>query len=407
MEADWIVKNVTLATLQPDAEAPYGKIENGALAVKDGKICWLGKQNEAPAFPDTDIIDGEGGWITPGLIDCHTHLVYAGNRAEEFEQRLKGMSYEAISKAGGGIKSTVSATRNASDDELLSSALHRLNQLRQEGVTTVEIKSGYGLNLQTELRMLRTARALERHLPITVKTSFLGAHAVPSEYEGRADEYITLVCEQMLPQVAEENLADAVDLFCETIAFNLTQCRRVFETAQRLGLDIKGHVEQLSSIGGAGLVAEFNGLSVDHLEYLNDKDIPALKQNNVVAVLLPAAFYYLNETQRPPIDALRKAQVAMAVASDCNPGSAPVASLLTAMNLACVLFGLTSEEALRGTTCHAAQALGLGEQKGQLKAGYDADLLLWDIQHPAELSYSINMNHPKQIWVRGKHAQSG
>lgn len=403
MEADWIIKNVTLATLQPEASQPYGKLDNALLAVKEGKICWLGKHKDAPPFPDTRVVDGKGGWLTPGLIDCHTHLIYAGNRAEEFEQRLQGMSYQEIAEAGGGIKSTVAATRAASEQTLINSALQRLNRLHQEGVTTVEIKSGYGLNLETELRMLKVAHTLATHLPMTITTSFLGAHALPTEYQGRADEYIDLVCDQMIPAVAEGQ-ADAVDLFCENIGFNLNQCRRVFEAAQKHGLPVKGHVEQLSHMGGAGLVAEFKGLSADHLEYLADEDIPALKQNNVVAVLLPAAFYYLNETQRPPIEALRTAQVPIAVASDCNPGSAPQASLLTAMNQACVLFGLTPEEALRGATCHAAQALGLGDNKGQLKKGYDADLLLWDIQHPAELSYSINMNRPKRIWIGGMDA---
>lgn len=402
MQADWIIKNVNLATMQTLGGKPYGRIEDGLLATHKNQITWAGPRSEAPSFPDASVVDGNGGWLTPGLIDCHTHLIYGGNRAEEFEQRLQGKSYAEISRQGGGINSTVMATRNASENELLDSALHRLKQLHREGVTTVEIKSGYGLDLETELRMLKVAKSLEQHLPITIRTTFLGAHALPAEYKDRADDYIEFVCDQALPQVAEQNLADAVDVFCENIGFTVEQCRKVFETAQQLGLPVKGHVEQLSHIGGARLVAEFNGLSADHLEYLAIDDITLLKQHGVVAVLLPAAFYFLNEKQIPPVRAMHDAGLAMAIASDCNPGSAPMASLLLAMNQACVLFGLTPEEALLGATRHAAQALGLGERKGQLKTGYDADVLLWDIQHPAELSYSINMNTPCRIWVGGK-----
>ena len=402
MQADWIIKNVNLSTMQTLAGEPYGGIKDGLLAVHKNRIVWIGPRSEAPAFSDAAVIDGNGGWLTPGLIDCHTHLVYAGNRAEEFEQRLQGKSYAEIARQGGGINSTVNATRNASEDELLAGALQRLKQLHREGVTTVEIKSGYGLDLETELRMLQVAKSLETQLPVTVRTTFLGAHALPVEYKNRPDDYIDFVCNQVLPKIAEQHLADAVDAFCENIGFTVAQCRKVFETAQRLGLPIKGHVEQLSYLGGARLVAEFKGLSADHLEYLRVEDIALLNQQGVVAVLLPAAFYFLHEQQLPPVTAMRDAALPMAVASDCNPGSAPMASLLLAMNQACVLFGLTPEEALAGVTRHAAQALGLGECKGQLKTGYDADILLWDIQHPAELSYSINMNIPNRIWVGGK-----
>ncbi len=404
MQADWFITDIHLATMQDSKYIPYGRIDDGLLAVSGDKIVWVGAAADAPDFAGAQVIDGNGGWLTPGLIDCHTHLIYGGNRAEEFELRLQGKSYQEIAQQAGGINSTVMATRNASDDELLASALHRLKQLYREGVTTVEIKSGYGLDLETELRMLKIARSLQNHLPVTVKTTFLGAHALPSEFKERADDYITFVCEQVLPKVAEQNLADAVDLFCENIGFTVAQSRSVFEAAYQLGLPIKGHVEQLSHRGGARLVAEFNGLSADHLEYLREDEVDLLKANDVVAVLLPAAFYFLHEKQLPPIEALRKKGVAMAVASDCNPGSAPMASLLLAMNQACVLFGLTPEEALYGATKYAAQALGLAVSKGQLQVGYDADFLLWDIQHPAELSYSINMNQPKQIWVAGKHA---
>ncbi len=403
MQVDWIIKNVNLATLCDDAAQSYGAIHNGVLAVTDGKISWLGEQKEAPPFPDTKVVNGEEKWLTPGLIDCHTHLVYGGNRATEFEQRLYGVSYETIAKAGGGIQSTVKATREASDEDLLNSALHRLKQLHQEGVTTIEIKSGYGLDMDTELRLLKTARELEKHIPVHVATTYLGAHALPPEYAGRADDYIDFICTKVLPKVAQQKLADAVDAFCETIGFTLEQCQRVYETAQRLGLPIKGHAGQLSDMGGASLVAKFNGLSADHLEYLNNDDIQQLKQSGSVAVLLPAAFYFLTERQLPATASLRKADIPIAIATDCNPGSAPIASLLTAMNMACVLFGLTPEETLRGVTCNAAKALGLHANKGQLAIGYDADLLLWDIDHPAELSYAINMHKPAQMWVKGRH----
>lgn len=402
MQADWIINNVNLATMQEG----YGNIDAGLLAVQADRIVWFGPQREAPAFAGAAVIDGHGGWLTPGLIDCHTHLIYGGNRALEFEQRLQGKSYSEIALAGGGINSTVTATRQASDQTLQASALHRLQQLQREGVTTVEIKSGYGLDLENELRLLAIAKSLAQQLPITLRTTYLGAHAVPPDYKSRSDDYIDFICRDVLPQVAEQQLADAVDVFCEGVGFTLDQCRQVFTAATDLGLRIKGHVEQLSYQGGARLVAEFNGLSVDHLEYLPPDDIPLLKAHNVVAVLLPAAFYYLRETQRPPIAAMREAGLAMAVASDCNPGSAPMASLLLAMNQACLLFGLTPAEALAGTTRHAAQALGLQHCKGQLAVGYDADLLLWDIQHPAELSYSINMHRPQHIWVGGRDVHS-
>lgn len=406
MNADWVLTNVKLATMQHDkqsnSEQPYGRIDDGLLAVQQGKIAWVGLRHEAPAFTGAAMVDGNGGWVTPGLVDCHTHLVYAGNRAEEFEWRLQGQSYEQIARQGGGINNTVAATRAASEELLFASAAKRLKRLLQEGVTTVEIKSGYGLDLETELRMLKVARSLATQFPVTIRTTFLGAHALPPEYKSRSDEYIDFICEQVLPKVATQNLADAVDVFCEGIGFSVEQCKKVFSAAQSFGLAIKGHVEQLSYLGGARLVAEFNGLSADHLEYLPADDVLQLKARQIVAVLLPAAFYFLHEQQLPPIAALRNAEVAMAVATDLNPGSAPMASLLLAMNQACVLFGLTPEEALAGATRHGAQALGLGNRKGQLNIGWDADLVLWDISHPAELSYGINMNNPKRIWISGQ-----
>ncbi len=401
MQAEWLIHNVNIATMQA-GNKPYGMIVDGVLAIANGKIAWVGPRSDVPTFETTNTIDGNNGWLTPGLIDCHTHLIYGGNRAAEFEQRQQGISYADISANGRGINSTLIATRNASISELMESAQQRLACLQQEGVTTVEIKSGYGLDLETELRILRIARALGEQLPITIKTTYLGAHAVPPEFKDRPDDYINFICNEVLPAVAAENLADAVDFFCEGIGFTIEQCTKVIDCAQQSGLPVKGHVEQLSYTGGAKMVASANGLSVDHLEYLPASDIATLKQHNTVAVLLPAAFYYLREKQLPPIDAMRKAQLPMAVATDCNPGSAPVASLLSAMNQACVLFGLTPEEALRGTTINAAQALGI-KKKGMLASGFDADLLLWQIDSPAELSYAINMHRPQQIWIAGQH----
>jgi imidazolonepropionase len=403
MKADWLLENVHIATMDNSVESPYGEIANGAIAIADGKISWVGSLIDLPECNVAERIDGKGQWITPGLVDCHTHLIYGGNRATEFEARLKGVSYEEIAKQGGGINSTVSATRNCSEQELYTSAAKRLNKLTEEGVTTVEIKSGYGLDLDNELKMLRVCKRLNETFPITITSTFLGAHALPPEYKNRSDEYIDLICTEMLPKIAALKLADTVDVFCEGIGFSTEQCRRVFSTAQSLGLAIKGHVEQLSYLGGAKLVAEFNGLSVDHIEYLPTADLDDLKAKGVTAVVLPAAYYYLHETQQPPIQAMRDAGVAMAIATDHNPGSSPTLSLLTTMNQAAVLFAMTPEEALTGTTRHGAQALGLGNSKGQLTVGYDADILLWDINHPAELSYGINTNRPTTIWVGGCH----
>lgn len=377
----------------------YGEIRDAAIAVKDGKIAWLGKQSELPAgYVSAKTHDGKGCWLTPGLIDCHTHLVYAGNRSNEFEARLNGVAYEEIARQGGGINATVRATRAASEDELLAATLPRLHAMLAEGVTTLEIKSGYGLDLETEARILRVARRIGREFPVRVKTTFLGAHALPPEYAGRADDYIKLVCEQMLPALVAEGLVDAVDVFCEKIGFTPAQTELVFQAAQAHGLPVKLHAEQLSDQGGAALTAQYKGLSADHLEYLSDEGIAAMAASGTVAVLLPGACYFLRETKYPPLAAMRLAGVPIALATDCNPGTSPMTSLLLTMNMACTLFRMTPLEALQGVTCHAAQALGLSEKTGSLVIGKAADFALWDIARPADLAYHIASN-PSQAKV--------
>jgi imidazolonepropionase len=386
---------------------PYGAVDNTQLGIKDGKIAFLGSNAGFDVSGHADeIIDGQNGWLSPGLVDCHTHLIYGGNRATEWEARLNGVSYEDIARKGGGILSTVAATRDASFDQLLSSAQKRIECLMAEGVTTIEIKSGYGLDLVTERKMLEVALALEGRNGITVSKTFLGAHALPPEFSGRSNDYIQLVTDELLPTLASEGLVDAVDVFCEGIGFSRDQCRLVFECAKDLGIPVKGHVEQLSDLSGARLVAEYDGLSVDHLEYLNHEDIPILNARGVVAVLLPGAYYFLGETQQPPIEALRSSHVPLALGSDLNPGSSPICSLLLTMNLACVQFSLRPEEALAATTRNAAKALGLEESKGMIRPGMDADMVLWPIDHPSELSYGVNMVKPSRIWVGGKNAQT-
>jgi imidazolonepropionase len=403
MKADWIIENLNLATLDAERAGAYGVVNDAALAVADGKIAWLGARSELPDMQATEVVDCRGGWLTPGLVDCHTHLVYAGDRAEEFERRCQGWSYEEIARAGGGIRSTVAATRAASESELFNAGAARLERLRREGVTCVEIKSGYGLEPETELRMLRVARALGRDFPVTIRTTLLAAHVVPEEYAEHPDDYVSLVCDQILPAALEAGLVDAVDVFCERIAFSPAQCGRIFSAAARAGIPVKAHAEQLSYQGGARLAAEYGALSVDHLEYLREGEIALLRQRGVVAVLLPGAWYFLRETRLPPVAAMRAAGLPMAVATDLNPGSSPIASLLLAMNQACVLFGLDPEEALAGATREAARALGLGASKGLLRVGHDADLVLWDIRHPAELSYAVNINRPAAVWHGGAH----
>lgn len=393
-----LIKNVRVASMQ-DNKLPYGSIENAMLAISDGIIEYVGENSQA--FTGEQCYDGQNRWLLPGLIDCHTHLIYGGNRATEFEQRLQGLSYTEIAQQGGGIQSTVNATRKASKAELLSSAIKRATRLVEEGVTCIEIKSGYGLDLDTEVKMLEIARELEQQLPVNIIATYLGAHTVPVEYKDKPDEYVAFICQQVIPEIARRKLAVAVDVFCESIGFSPRQCERVFIAAKQHGLGIKAHVEQLSDLKGAKLAADFGAWSVDHLEYLDPSDVAALKEADTVAVLLPGAFYFLNETKKPPVAALREHKVPMAVATDLNPGSSPLASLLTAMNMSSVLFGLTPEEALRGTTVNAAKALGL-KNKGQIARGMDADLCLWDIEHPAELVYGINQNRPSAIWLGGQ-----
>ena len=394
----FLLDNVTLACV--DGDAGYGLREAAALLVEDGRIAWLGSRADCPAGPGVERHDFAGRLVTPGLVDCHTHLVYAGDRAAEFEQRLEGATYAEIAAAGGGILSTVYATRAASDEELLAAAQHRVQALLAEGVTTLEIKSGYGLDIDSELKMLRVARRLGQEFGVRVTTTFLGAHALPPEYEGRADDYIGLVCEQMLPRAHAEGLVDAVDVFIESIAFSRAQGERVLAAAQALDLPIKAHVEQLSDLGGAVMAAGRGALSVDHLEFLEAEDCAALATGGSVAVLLPGAFYVLGETRLPPVAALREHRVPMALATDANPGSSPIHSLQLIMNMGCTLFGLTPAEALRGVTINAARALGLETEIGSLEIGKQADLVAWDLDSPAMLSYRVGVN-PRVAVMQG------
>jgi len=393
-------RNARLATLA--GNEPWGWIETGALVTEDERIVWVGAEADLP--PELKratgtVTDLGGACVTPGLIDCHTHLVYGGMRSREFELRLQGASYEEIARAGGGIRSTVAATRAASEDELYALALKRLQPLLAEGVTTIEIKSGYGLNLETEARCLQVARRLQETQPVTVRTTFLGAHAVPPEFEGRQQDYVDAVCGWM-PALQSQGLVDAVDAFCEGIGFTPAQTRQVFEAARALGLPVKLHAEQLSDQGGTQLACEFGALSCDHLEHLSPEGVAAMAQSGTVAVLLPGAYYFLRETKLPPIAALREAGVAMALSTDHNPGTSPTLSLLLMLNMACTLFRLTPEEALRGVTVHAAQALGLAGEVGVLQAGARADFCVWDIAHPNELAYFFGRNPLLQV-VRG------
>ena len=378
-----ILTNVTLGTMS----GGYGLIEDAALVVEEGRIVWLGPMAGLPPR-DLPVHDLGGRLVTPALIDCHTHLVFAGNRAQEFEMRLNGASYVDVARAGGGIVSTVRATRSASEDDLFTQALPRLDAMIAEGTGTVEIKSGYGLDLETELRMLRVARRLGRARKVAVRTTFLGAHAVPPEFAGRADDYLTDAALPALRAAHAEGLVDAVDAFCEGIAFSPAQVARVFDQAHALGLPVKLHAEQLSNLGGAALAARHGALSADHLEYLDEDGVRAMAVAGTVAVILPGAFYTLRETQSPPIALLRTHGVPMAVATDCNPGSSPMTSLTLAMNMACTLFRMTPQEVLLGTTAHAARALGLTD-RGRIAAGQRADLAVWDATHPAELSYRM------------------
>ncbi|MGP5202763.1 imidazolonepropionase [Psychrobacter aquimaris] len=416
---DHLIINANIATFSAhygfniyeneDADSiPYGQLENAAIGIKDGKIAWIGAHEQItshlPHYQENQVTDVDGKWITPGLIDCHTHIVYGGNRSNEFEARLQGASYQDIAAQGGGIVATVSATRTASIESLFAQSEKRLVALMKEGVTSIEIKSGYGLDLDTERKMLTVARQLGEKHGIHVSTTYLAAHALPPEYKShmqdRADDYIAQVCE-WLPILHAEGLVDAVDGFCENIAFSSDQIRRVFEVARSLDLPVKLHSEQLSDIGGSALVAEYKGLSSDHLEHLSETDIAKMAASNTIAVILPGAFYTLRDTKLPPIEALRKHRVPIAISTDCNPGTSPLTSLLLTMNMGCTLFYLTPEEVLAGSTVYAAQALGLAS-KGKIEVGCDADLALWDIARPADLAYQMGLNPIQGIMVRGQ-----
>lgn len=388
MRFDRLWRNARIRTMVP-GDPP---ILDGAIGARDGRIAFIGREAELPGFTATKTVDCGGRWILPGLVDCHTHLVHAGDRAREFTMRLEGASYEAIARAGGGILSTVRATREASEDDLIAAALPRLDTLIAEGVTTIEIKSGYGLDLESEARMLGAARRLGALRNVHVATSFLGAHALPPEAKDDRDGYVTRLCDEMIPAIAAEGLADAVDAFCEGIAFSPEETARVFEAAHRHHLPVKLHADQLSDLGGAALAARFGALSADHLEYTSEASAETMARAGTVAVLLPGAFYFLRERKLPPVDAFRRHQVPIALATDCNPGSSPMTSLLLAMNMGATFFRLTVEECLAGTTREAARALGRQGEIGTLEPGKSCDLSIWDIESPAELVYRIGFN---------------
>ncbi|EMN0193663.1 TPA: imidazolonepropionase [Citrobacter freundii] len=400
---DVIWRNVRLATMDPERGTPYGLVDGHALIVRQGKIRAIVPESSLYRTHD-NTFDMQGRLITPGLIDCHTHLVFGGNRAGEWEQRLNGVSYQQISAQGGGINATVSATRSATDEQLLHVAHQRMEQLIKEGVTLLEIKSGYGLDLPTEEKILRVVAALAAENIVEISPTLLAAHATPTEFRDDPDGYITLVCETILPQLWEQGLFETVDLFCESVGFSLAQSERVFQAAQALGIPIKGHVEQLSLLGGAQLVSRYHGLSADHIEYLDEAGVAAMSQSGTVGVLLPGAFYFLKEQQRPPVALLRQYQVPMAVATDFNPGTSPFISLHWAMNMACVQFGLTPEEAWAGVTRHAARALGRHATHGQLKAGFVADFVVWDATLPVEILYEPGRNPLYQRVFKGQIA---
>jgi imidazolonepropionase len=387
-----------------DEDGGIGHVPDGVLAIRDGRIAWVGTaaQLDALQWSAEVATDARGLWITPGLIECHTHLVYAGDRSNEFAARLRGATYEEISRAGGGIVSTMRATRGASEDELLAHSLPRARALASEGVTTLEVKSGYGLDLDSELKMLRVARRLGEQLGIDVVKTFLGAHALPPEFANRPDDYVRHVCDDMLPAVAAENLADAADVFCERIAFTREQTERVFERARSLGLGLRLHADQLSDGGGGELAARHGALSADHLEYTSEASLQLMAERGVVAGLLPGAFYYLRETRLPPIERMRALGIPMAVSTDCNPGTSPISSLLTAMNMACVLFRMTATEVLRGATVNAARALGLHHDRGLLREGMRADLAVWRLRHPEQLCAEVGAHKPVEVVAERK-----
>jgi len=383
------------------AQGSYSAIEDAAIVSNAGLIEWIGPRADLPELEIARTVDLNGAWVTPGLIDCHTHAVFGGNRSGEFEQRLQGVSYAEIAAQGGGIASTVRATRAASEDELFASARQRVQALMRDGVTTIEIKSGYGLDLANERKMLRVARRLADELPLAVRATCLAAHALPPEYAGRPDDYIAHICDEMLPALADEGLVDAVDAFCEHLAFSPAQVERLFIKARELGLPVKLHAEQLSSLHGSSLAARYQALSADHLEFMTEEDAIAMAQAGTVAVLLPGAFYFLRETQLPPMEVLRRHRVKIALASDLNPGTSPGLSLRLMLNMACTLFRMTPEEALAGVTVHAATALGLGDSHGSLEAGKVADFVAWHIERPADLAYWLGGDLPKRVVRKG------
>jgi len=392
--------NVNLITMQEN-DVPYGLIENTAMVIENDYVAWIGPEEELPNHYDYEMEDAKGDYMSPGLIDCHTHLIYGGNRIDEFEKRLNGVSYEEIAKEGGGILSTVQATRDATEAELIKSANKRLSHLKAEGVTTIEIKSGYGLNTETELKMLSVARTINVNNDIDVIATFLGAHAIPDEYKNNRDDYIDLIINEMLPKIAEQKMATAVDGFCETIGFQYQEMEKIFIKAKELGLNVKLHAEQLSNQNGAKLAAKYGALSADHLEHLTEDAILNMKEAGTIAVLLPGAYYTLRDSKCPPIELLRKHKVPIAVATDCNPGSSPVLSLKLMINMASTIFQLTPEEAIAGVTRNAAKALGLRD-RGIIKEGMLADLVRWDIEHPAELAYYVGGNQVKSVIKNGK-----
>ena len=400
-EWDLLLTDASIATMRADGE-PYGALHDAALAIADGKIAWVGPAAECPDVPCSEKRSLDGRWLTPALIDCHTHLVFAGNRATEFEARLNGATYEEIAAAGGGIMSTVRATREADARTLLDISQRRLLSLKQEGVATVEIKSGYGLDLDTELRLLEVGRALAEKNGMSVATTFLGMHTIPPEFAGRNNDYVRYVCDEVLPAANERGLADAVDAYCESIAFSRAEVSTLFECAKNLGIPVKLHADQLSDTGSAELAASFGALSADHLEYTSEQGVRAMAESGTVAVLLPGAFLTLRETQQPPMDALRTHGVPIAVATDCNPGTSPLCSLRSAMSLASTLFRLTPEECLAGVTREAAKALGLATTRGTLEVGKRADVAVWDIEHPSELSYWMGLNPLSDLYVNGE-----
>ncbi|EGR1982159.1 TPA: imidazolonepropionase [Vibrio parahaemolyticus] len=413
---DLLIENARLVSMER-GEAGYLPTPPARVGIQAGKIAAISAhpagsdspQIEALLSPQhySQTIDLQGQLLTPGLIDCHTHLIYAGNRASEFEMRLNGVPYQEIAKQGGGILSSVKATRAATEEQLIELALPRLDGLLASGVTSVEVKSGYGLTLKDELKMLRAAKALEQERKVKITTTLLAAHALPPEFEGRADDYIEHICQEIIPIVAEENLATSVDVFCESIGFNLEQTEKVFATAKQYGLHVKGHTEQLSNLGGTELTARYKGLSADHIEYLDEDGVVALSKSDTVATLLPGAFYFLRETQLPPIELLRKYHVPMAIATDVNPGTSPFSDLTLMMNMACTLFRLTPQEALRGVTQHAATALGYTNSRGVIKTGFDADFAIWDIEHPADLSYQVGAKRLAGRIVNGEYVSHG